>query len=489
MLSGSSDASRRSLRRAVRMLLLALTGLGMGCSLTRPKVDDCHDNSQCRAAFGYGMVCASGRCQRAAANPRCTEALPADLLVQPGRYAGWHVYGSLMDHSSPTQIGRENAVRLAATEVDQQGGLAGKSMAFVFCDIAQDPTYDSRTRTQAAVEAAKYLANQIGVPAIVGPSASPDTLAVYNAVKDYGTLVISPAATSTALTGVDTPSATDENPGLLWRTVPPDSVQGDAIATYLNKRGVKDVAVVQESGAYGEGLDGVFVPAFKALGGAAQVYSFSSSAERDSAIQSAGADPAPWVLFISSQTSDVVAFALEANTSGSYASKQLFLTDSAANSDFLNGAKAAQAIFPHIQGSRVQPPDQVKGSTYPLFKSSYENAFGQDPGELSYTANSYDAAWLVFYGSAWSLYQDGSVTGIGIARGLRNVSSGDPVPIDPSNWSKVVTSFQAGQSINVAGASSALDYDPVTEELKLPIEIWAINSTNNGFSHVETIQP
>jgi len=471
------------------MLLLALVALGTGCSLTRPKISDCDRNAQCQAAFGYGMVCASGRCERAAPNNRCTVALPHDLLVQPGRYEGWHVYGSLMDRSSPTQIGREKAIKLAVTEANDQSLLDGKGMGIVFCDIAQDANYDNLDRTEAAKVSALYLATQIGVPAIVGPSSSPDTLAVYNTLNGqnpYGTLIISPAATSTALTGVDTTDATDVNPGLLWRTAPPDSVQGDAIAQYLLQQGQMNVSIVQESGAYGEGLAGVFLPAYQGGGGKATVHIFSDNVSRDAAILAAGSDTAPEVLFISSQTSDVAAFVKQADASFNYQAKQLFLTDSAANSDLLTQAAGAKGTFPRIRGSRVQIPS---GSTYQEFAGDYQAEFNQDPAQLSYVANAYDAAWLVFYGSAWSHFQEGGISGIGIARGLRQVSNGEPVPIVPSDWAKVITTFKAGQSIDVAGASSTLDFDPLTEEIQVAIEIWAINSTNDGFAVVEKIQP
>lgn len=491
-MSGVSERGR--FRRPIQLALLALAALGSSCSLTRPKFSDCVDNSQCQAAFGYGMVCVAGRCQRAQPNPRCTVTDPPDLLVQPDRYEGWHVYGSLMDHSSSTQIGREKAVRLATGEVNNQGGLDRKGMAFVFCDIQQDANYDNLDRTEAAKVSALYLADQVGVSAIVGPSSSPDTLAVYNELNvqnHFGTLVISPAATSPALSGVDTSQATDESPGLLWRTVPPDDVQGNAIAQYLLGQGKKSISMVQEKGAYGEGLAGVFLPAFQSGGGSAQVHIFSSVATRNAAIMAAGADSTPEVLFISSQTSDAISFVKQAETSSDYDTKQLFLTDSAANSDLYKQAAGAQAIFPRIHGSRVKIPS---GAIYQEFKASYQAAFSQDPAEQSYVANAYDAAWLVFYGSAWAQFREGSVSGIGIARGLRQVSAGEPVPIEPSDWSKVITSFKAGQSIDVTGASSTLDFDPLTEEIKASIEIWVLSPTGNStdpykFQPVATIEP
>ena len=45
---------------------------------------------------------------------------------------------------------------------------------------------------------------------------------------------MSPSATSPALTELE-PAASDETPGLLWRTVPPDSLQGRVIVSFGNQ--------------------------------------------------------------------------------------------------------------------------------------------------------------------------------------------------------------------------------------------------------------
>lgn len=73
---------------------------------------------------------------------------------------------------------------------------------------------------------APRLAKQVGVPAVVGPSGSTSTSAVYESLVGTNTLIISPSARSATRTTLDTTNATDENPGLLWRTAPSDSAQG-----------------------------------------------------------------------------------------------------------------------------------------------------------------------------------------------------------------------------------------------------------------------
>ena len=80
----------------------------------------------------------------------------------------------------------------------------------------------------------------------------------------------------------------------------------------------------------------------------------------------------------------------------------------------------------------------------------------------------------MLYGTVWAHTQDGGVDGLGIARGLRQVSSGTPVGIRIRGWDDVVTQFSAGASIDVTGASGSLDYDPLTEETTAPIEVWTV---------------
>lgn len=455
----------------------------MSCTLTRQDVAECKTSAECRNAFGAGFSCGGdGFCAKAAPNPRCKQAYPEDLLTRPESYPGIFIIGSIMDRSVDTQKDREAAIRLATMQVNDQKGLDGHLFGVVQCDAAENAEYDSLKREDAAVADARYLAAELGVPAIVGPSASGDAAAVLKALDGTGVLVISPSASSPDL-GPKNP--TDEQPGLFWRTVPPDTLQGKAISRYLVKTSAqtKNVVIIDEKGPYGSALSEVFTSEFQKDGRTVKTSEFRNASERDAAIVTATSPAPPFVLFFSSQTADVIAFLNAASTLSSYDGVQIFLTDSAANTDLLNGV-AEKKIFPRVTGSRPAIP---KGPTFDLFKTSYSAAFKKDPSALGFAPQAYDATWMVFYGSALSQRKEGALTGLGIARGLRKISkSGAEVPITPANWTKIADAIGAGDPVNLDGASGKLDYDAL-EETSSPVDIWKISADAKSIESIEEI--
>lgn len=479
---GDSDA------RLAGALIALSAGLGSGCTLTRADVTECSSNGRCRDVFGPGSICNSdGLCERAPPRPRCALTYPDDLMSRPDRHRDTIIVGNLMDRSVLTQQGRENAVRLAAMQVNEKLGLAGRPVGVVFCDISQSSKYDPLSRTDAAIDSALYLSDVIGAPAIVGPSSSTDTLEVFTRLAKRDVLLISPAATSPALTQVE-PPASDGQPGMLWRTAPPDTIQGQAIAEYLSQLSplVTGVDVIAEAGPYGEQLATVFQQSFQGPKNTVNVSVFGSTSERDAAVVTAGKTSSQWVLFISSQTPDAAAFLNAAATISGYATKSLFLTDSAANTDLLIDAAGAASLFPKVHGSRPSVP---QGAVYEQFRASFTAAFKKDANDFSFVAHAYDAAWLVLYGSARSLGQENAIFGRGIARGLRRVSSGPAANVDPSTWPLVAGELANGGSVDVTGASGKLDFNPVTEETRGPTDIWKISADGKSIVVELTIQP
>jgi branched-chain amino acid transport system substrate-binding protein len=435
------------------------------------------DNDQCRSTFGFGMVCnASGLCDTVRSAARCATSYPEDLFKRPAQYKDAVVIGSLMDHSAASHVVRRNAVRMAVKEA-ADSPLDHRPIAVVFCDIAENTDYDSLKRTEAAVAAARYLATELGVQAIVGPSASVDAQQVWQELHGIGasTVLISPAATGPALVSLE-PESSDAKPGYLWGGAPPDTLQGEVIADDLLERGVKSAVVIHEPGPYGEGLVEVLHQRFMAGGGALTIIPVKTQSEIGEATVTAGVDPAAEVLFIASQQPWIVDFLNAAYPQPEYKTKHIFLTDAAANAAVLMGATKAAALFPRVRGTRPATPTQP---AFAIFVSGYGSLYGGDnPRTTAYAAHAYDAAWLALYGSAWSLFQEKGVTGLGIARGLRHVSAGMDVPIVPSSWNVVVNAFRDGTSINLHGASGELDFDPVTRNVVAPIELWEIDSSD-----------
>lgn len=463
--------------------LAAVLGLA-GCSLTTTDVEECTTNVECQAEFGVGHVCnADGLCDEVAPSPRCTQTFPDDLFERRFEERDRIIIGNLMDRSLDTHVARENSALLAYEQANAAASLEGREFGAVFCTIEENSDFDDLPRVEAAIASARFLADEVGVPAIVGPAASGDTQSVFIDLDadDTGVLMISPSATSPALTDLDPEGVSDESPGLLWRTAPSDALQGEVIADDMRDPGmgrevaVSQVAVIYESGAYGEGLFEVFARAFQAQGGdAAQQFPFSDEGQLADAIADVGNSSVEEVLFISSQPDDIVGFLDAAATLPGYAAKGIFLTDAAANPDVLSSANSAR--FGQVRATRPAPLDEGDDLVYASFIAAYSAKFQQDVRTFSFAANAYDAAWLLIYGAAWALLrEEGGVTGQNIARGLRQVSDGDPIEVRPTRWVTVQQAFTEGRSIDVTGASGSLDYDAETEETSADIQVWDID--------------
>lgn len=448
------------------------------CSLTTYGDDACTTNAQCRAAFGFGATCAaSGLCVAGGGSPnaRCTRTFPLDLFTRPLNYTSSIVLGVIMNKTDPSDVAAENAIELAIKQVNDLGGVDEKRFAAVFCTNEQNSVIDTANEEEASASVGVFLARDLGVPAILGPSTSSQAVALYGAVAPLGTLVISHSATSTALTQLDATT------GLFWRTCPPDSGQGVAIAADLTSRSVTTVAIIYEEGPYGSGLADVFTSAFS---GTATRFAFElgNATLRDSQVMTVAMRAAEFgeILFISSNFADTQQFLRFGASYPGMVDKPIFLTDTAAGSpEFLSDATAAR-LFPQIRGSR---PALATGPVYEQFRAAYLTRFATEPDVTlyQYVPYAYDAAWLAFVGTAWSIQQSGTVRGADMADGLRHVSGTGPTvsafDLLPGSWSALSAELAAGHEVDVSGASGTLDFDPGTEETSGPVEIWGIDST------------
>ena len=454
----------------------------LGCSLGRFEYDACTSNIECREAFGWGQVCGDeGLCEQAEVPSRCAQTWPDDLLESPTDYTDNIVLGVNYDR---TNFGYEVlAMRLAIIQANEQGGLDGRDFALIECDNQADSDFDDLTQEDANTTNTEWLSDSIGVPGIVGPATSGRSEAAYQIAAPLGTLLISPSATSPALTDIDGLTSTDDEPGLFWRTAPPDSLQGEVIASYMiNELSANAVSVVHEIGPYGEGLADAFIENFEGTGRTVVKRSFSTTSERDEAVAGAAGGGFDQLLFIGSAKEDLTALFYAAGQLEGFTTKDnpvgIFLSDGAYYIDIFEDVSDYDFLFDQVRGSR---PTTIPGTVYDSFSASYAAAFGgQDPAEAGFTAYAYDAAWLMLYGAAWSHYQEDEITGIGIGRGLRNISAGEALDIKPSTWITARASFEAGASIDVTGASGSLDYDAESGETASPIEVWGVQPDGTG---------
>jgi ABC-type branched-subunit amino acid transport system substrate-binding protein len=100
--------------------------------------------------------------------------------------------------------------------------------------------------TDIATQTADRLL-QAGVDVIVGASSSGVSLTVIDKIVGAGVMMISPASTSDELTDY-------EDRGLFFRTVPPDTLQAQALADLILADGNNSVGILALNDPYGVGL-------------------------------------------------------------------------------------------------------------------------------------------------------------------------------------------------------------------------------------------
>lgn len=468
----------------------ATAAAGVACSAVS-KVDyaSCEASTDCRGAFGLAWVCgAAGLCEEVPLDPRCV-TYPTKLFTDP-EYADAIVLGSLFDHNkSDGDLKLVNSASLAIEEANASQ-LEGRKFGIVHCDYHSDPAIDDLTAEDAALAGARYLVDQLGAAAIIGPGTSDLAQVVLAELQkpDHAqpTLIVSPSATSPSLTDADPRDGSD--PGLFWRTAPPDSLLSKVLADKMTAAEVASAIVIYDGGAYGSGialaLDKNFDPdpELIAYEDPKKIVSIVDQVSK----RTPGDDVA--VVFIASDVQEVIDFLNAASAYPEfYANVQLFLGDAAYNDAVLMKTQGASALYPKIRGVF---PGGPSGSVYKFFVASYKALWdGEDPEDASYSSYTYDATWLALYGAAWAQYKrDGELdNGLNYAFGLQQVSDpgGLKIEINGGNWNTVKREFKAGRAINVVGASGELDYDPATEETTAPVIFWKIKDTNDGFEDAE----
>ncbi|WP_426356329.1 branched-chain amino acid ABC transporter substrate-binding protein [Burkholderia sp. R-40] len=188
-------------------------------------------------------------CAIAAALACAWSALPAhaDEIVRIGHVAP--LTGAIAHLGKDS----ENGARLAVEEINAKGLVIGGRKVTLQLD-AQDDAADPRQATQVAQ---KLVDDK--VVGVVGHHNSGTSIPASKIYSDAGIVQISPAATN--------PMYTQQGFKTTYRVVATDAQQGPALAMYAAKKlGIRTVAVVDDSTAYGQGLANEFEKKAKALG-------------------------------------------------------------------------------------------------------------------------------------------------------------------------------------------------------------------------------
>lgn len=141
-------------------------------------------------------------------------------------------------------------VDLAIKEINEAGGVNGAPVTVIHTDSS-----DTANAQIASQSVSKLISD--GASAIIGAASSSVTLNVIDDVTAAGIVQVSPANTAAVLSGYSS---------FYFRTAPPDTVQGAALANLIVEDGVKNLGILVFEDDYGTGLRDVIVEGVTAQG-------------------------------------------------------------------------------------------------------------------------------------------------------------------------------------------------------------------------------
>lgn len=289
----------------------------------------------------------------------------------------------------------KNAIDLAVSQINRNGGINGKKLKVVYEDTKLHP--------QETVNAVKKLITVDKVPVIIGPMASSGVEAVLPIAERNKVVIVSPSATDHKLSG--------RNP-YFFRTIVHDTYEGKLMARFIYEElGLRKLALFSVQSAGPEGVAEALVENFEILGGQIVITEKCEQEATDFRTQ---------LTKIKSSDTNVLFFAGFAKETGRVLrqakeigfDRQVLAHQTAEAPEVIDLAgEAANGVI--FASSKLSPDaSPAIASFYEAYKSKYS----AEP--QNYAANTYDAMKII----AIAIQKKG-YTSEGIIAGLRDIEN------------------------------------------------------------------
>jgi branched-chain amino acid transport system substrate-binding protein len=356
-------------------------------------------------------------------------ALAASVLAAPVM-ADEVKIGVLLGFTGPIESltpDMASGAELAMKEASDSGAFMGGSK---ITSVRGDSTC---VDAAAATATAERLITSDGVKAIMGADCSGVTTAVLqNVAVAKGVVMISPSATSPALSTV-------EDNGLFFRTSPSDARQGQVLAEILKEKNVKSAAISYTNNDYGKGLADSIQTNYEALGGKVTISAAHEDGKGDygaevAALAQAGGDVLIVAGYLDQGGKGVIQAALDAGAFSTFVLP-----------DGMIGDSLPAAIGKDLNGSYGTLPgtDSAGANT---FKGLAEKA-GFKPGP--YAPQSYDAAALMILAMQAASSTDSNV----FKAKITDVANAPGEKIFPGELAKALKIIKSGGDVDYVGAT------------------------------------
>ena len=286
----------------------------------------------------------------------------------------------------------------------------------------------------AATSTAERLITSDGVSAIVGADCSGVTTAILqNVAMANGIVMISPSATSPALTTV-------EDDGLFFRTAPSDARQGKIVADILMERGFKTAAMTYTNNDYGKGLADSIAANYTAAGGTITISTPHEDGKADynaevGSLAQAGGDILIVAGYLDQGGRGIIQASLD---NGAF---DIFYMP-----DGMIGDSLPEAIGPALNGSIGDVPgtDSPGAATFETMAS--DAGFKAGP----FAPESYDAAALIMM----AMQKAGSTNSQDFKSHIESIANAPGEKIYPGELGKALDLIASGKDVDYVGASA-----------------------------------
>ncbi|MGR3983900.1 MAG: ABC transporter substrate-binding protein [Gammaproteobacteria bacterium] len=295
----------------------------------------------------------------------------------------------------------------------------------------------------AATAAAERLVTAERVVAIMGADCSGVTTAIANNVAvPNGVVMVSPSATSPALSSID-------DNGFFHRTAPSDARQGQVLADVLRDRGIRTVAVTYTNNDYGKGLSESFVNAFTKGGGKVAIKAAHEDGKADysaevAALSASGAKHLAVFGYVDQGGKGIIQASIDSD-----AFSRFILADG------MIGKSLIEAIGDDLNGTIGTLPGGADKAAAQFL--DYASANGVD-GDGPFRAESYDAAALLML----ALQAAGTPERSAIQAQMMRIANAPGTKIAVGQIGKALKILAAGGDVDYVGATN-VEFNDVGE--------------------------
>ena len=321
------------------------------------------------------------------------------------------------------------SAEMAIDEVNKSGNFMDGSSQLI--PVRADSTCVDAAAAQAAAE---RLITSDKISAIMGADCSGVTTAVLkNVAMPNGVLMISPSATSPAL-------STEPDNDLFFRTAPSDARQGEVIADLLMEKGFKSAALTHTNNDYGKGLAASIKKNYEEKGGVITITASHEDGKGDyssevAALAQASGDILIVAGYLDQGGKGIIQASLDAD-----AFSKFFLPDG------MIGDSLPKSIGPDLNGSIGSVPgtDSPGAAKY----SELAKAAGFESGP--YGPESYDAAALIMLAMEAAKSTDSNV----FKNNVMDIANAPGEKIYPGELGKALKLIKEGKEIDYVGATA-----------------------------------